>query len=184
MSEGESIFNSNDFNILSVGRLVEQKGYERAIDVFYRLKQEGYKFKWYIIGDGILKKGIQKKINELELNKNICLLGIKDNPYPYIRQCNLFFLPSLYEGFPTVTIEAKVLEKPVLSTEVSGIKEQIINGETGIIVDNNQLSIYFELKSILKNTNSIKSFSSKNGLENIINNNEKYKKIISLLEKK
>lgn len=184
MSEGESIFNSNDFNILSVGRLVEQKGYERAIDVFYRLKQEGYKFKWYIIGDGILKKGIQKKINELELNKNICLLGIKDNPYPYIRQCNLFFLPSLYEGFPTVTIEAKVLEKPVLSTEVSGIKEQIINGETGIIVDNNQLSIYFELKSILKNTNSIKSLSSKNGLENIVNNNEKYKKIISLLEKK
>lgn len=184
MSEGERIFNINDFNILSVGRLVEQKGYERAIDVFYRLKQEGYKFKWYIIGDGILKKGIQKKINELELNKNICLLGIKDNPYPYIRQCNLFFLPSLYEGFPTVTIEAKVLEKPVLSTEVSGIKEQIINGETGIIVDNNQLSIYFELKSILKNTNSIKSFSSKNGLENIINNNEKYKKIISLLEKK
>lgn len=184
MSEGERIFNSNDFNILSVGRLVEQKGYERAIEVFYRLKQEGYKFKWYIIGDGILKKSIQKKINKLELSENICLLGIKENPYPYIRQCNLFFLPSLYEGFPTVTIEAKVLEKPVLSTEVSGIKEQIINGETGIIVDNNELSIYFELKSILKNTNSIKSFSSKNGLENIINNNKKYKRIISLLEKK
>ena len=182
MSEGESIFNSNDFNILSVGRLVEQKGYERAIDVLYRLKQEGYKFKWYIIGDGILKEKIQKKINELELNENICLLGIKENPYPYIKQCNLFFLPSLYEGFPTVTIEAKILEKPVLSTEVSGIKEQIINGETGVIVDNNTEAIYEGMKNLIDN-NELRGYIKNNKkIFEIIDNYTKYIKLLEIIE--
>lgn len=181
MSNATSVFEKDKFNILSVGRLVEAKGYERAIDIFYRLKQEGYDFKWSIIGDGILRENIEKKIKLLGLENNISLLGIKENPYPYIKQCNLFFLPSLYEGFPTVTIEAKILQKPVLSTEVSGIKEQIINNKNGIIVKNDNQYIYNELKVILDDTNIINKLNNNNGLEDIICNDEKYTAFISMV---
>lgn len=183
MSEGKMLFNSNDFNILSVGRLVEQKGYERAIDVFYRLKQDGYKFKWYIIGDGILRQKLQKKIKHLNLENTVYFLGIKKNPYLYIKQCDLFFLPSLYEGFPTVTIEAKVLEKPVLSTEVSGIKEQIINGETGVIVDNNADAIYEGMKNLIDNNELREYIKNNKKISEIIDNYTKYIKLLEIIEK-
>lgn len=183
MAEGEKVFDSNNFNILSVGRLVEQKGYERSIEVVYMLKQEGYKFKWYIIGEGVLRREIEKKIEKLKLEDTVYLLGIKKNPYPYIKQCSLFFLPSLYEGFSTVTIEAKILEKPVLSTQVSGIKEQIINNETGIIVDNNIDSIYYGMKNLIEN-NQLREFIKNNKkISKIIDNHIKYIKLIEIIEK-
>lgn len=182
LSEGETIFNNNEFNILSVGRLVEEKGYERAIEVFYRLREEGYKFKWYIIGDGILRGKLQEKVKSLRLENTVYLLGIKKNPYPYIKQCDLFFLPSLYEGFPTVTIEAKILEKPVLSTEVSGIKEQIINGETGIIVDNNDYKIYEGIKDLIDN-NKLREFIKNNKkISEITDNSTKYIKLLEIIQ--
>ncbi|EOU1135906.1 glycosyltransferase [Clostridium perfringens] len=183
MSKGNNVFNSNDFNILSVGRLVEQKGYERAINIFYRLKQDGYYFKWSIIGEGILRDKLEKKIKLLGLEKDIKLLGIKENPYPYIKQCDLFFLPSLYEGFPTVTIEAKILEKPVLATEVSGIREQIINNKTGLIIKNDDKEIYIALKEILSNKEIIKNIVSNSNLLNIISNYNKYEILINMINK-
>lgn len=180
-SVGKNLFNREQINIVSVGRVVEEKGYERAIDVFYRLKQERYKFKWYIIGDGILKEKVQDKINDLVLNQDIYLLGIKKNPYPYIKQCDLFFLPSLYEGFPTVTIEAKVLERPVLSTEVSGIREQIINWETGLIVDNNEEAIYIGLKTLIENNELRNNLCKNHNIKEITNNEFKYDKFMQLI---
>lgn len=182
MSTSDSVFDENEFNILSVGRLVEQKGYERAIDVFNKLKQEGYDFRWSIIGEGILREKLEEKIKSLGLENDIKLLGIKENPYPYIKQCDLFFLPSLYEGFPTVTIEAKILEKPVLATEVSGIKEQIISKRNGLIVKNDNEHIYKELKDILDDTNILNILKANNGIEAIIDNKEKYKQIINLVK--
>ncbi|EOU1921633.1 glycosyltransferase, partial [Clostridium perfringens] len=166
-----------------VGRLVEQKGYERAINIFYRLKQDGYYFKWSIIGEGILRDKLEKKIKLLGLEKDIKLLGIKENPYPYIKQCDLFFLPSLYEGFPTVTIEAKILEKPVLATEVSGIREQIINNKTGLIIKNDDKEIYIALKEILSNKEIIKNIVSNSNLLNIISNYNKYEILINMINK-
>lgn len=182
MSKGDKVFYDDEFNILSVGRLVEAKGYERAIDVFHKLKQEGYDFRWSIIGEGILREKLEEKIKSLGLKNNIKLLGIKENPYPYIKQCDLFFLPSLYEGFPTVTIEAKILEKTVLATEVSGIKEQIISKRNGLIVKNDNEHIYKELKDILDDINILNILKTNNGIEAIIDNREKYKQIINLVK--
>lgn len=183
MSSKENVLQDENFNILSVGRLVEEKGYERAIDIINKLNNEGYKIKWYIIGDGILRQKLQKKIKHLNLENTVYFLGIKKNPYPYIKQCDLFFLPSLYEGFPTVTIEAKVLEKPVLSTEVSGIKEQIINGETGVIVDNNADAIYQGMKNLIDNNELREYIKNNKKISEIIDNYTKYIKLLEIIEK-
>lgn len=177
----ETLFNNPGINIVSVGRLVHEKGYERAIDIFYRLKRNGYQFNWYIVGDGILRRKLEVKIERLNLQKEVHLVGIKENPYPFIKQSDLFFLPSLYEGFPTVTIEAKILERPVLATEVSGIKEQIVSGETGLIVDNNDEAIYMGLKALIENSELRNNLCKNYNIEKIVNNEFKYDKFLQLI---
>lgn len=174
-------FGCKELVILSVGRLEAPKGYDRALNVIYKLCKEGYKFKWYIIGDGRYRTIIQNLIEEKSLDSVIHLLGTKDNPYPYIKQCDLFFLPSMYEGFPTVTIEAKVLKKPVLSTEVSGIREQIVSGKHGLIVENSEKGIYEGLKYILDNPMLLEKYSCNDGMDDVLDNSRKYKKFMELI---
>lgn len=180
---GTSVYETKSINILSVGRMVEQKGYLRALKVIKRLKGEGYNFTWYIMGDGGDRQKIEEYIKEHQLEKEVRLLGLKDNPYPYIQQCDLFFLPSLYEGFPTVTIEAKVLGKPVLATEVSGIHEQLVSGKHGLIVENSEKGIYEGLKYILGNPELLKKLSDNSGMNNVLDNEEKYNKLIRIMER-
>lgn len=166
--------------ILSVGRICAEKAYPRAIEVINKLISEGYDFKWYIIGDGGERQKIKNKIKEYKLENYIELLGLKDNPYPYIKNCDLFFLPSLYEGFPTVTIEAKVLHKPVLSTEVSGIREQIKNGKQGMIVENSEEGIYYGLKKLFDNPELLCELADNSDMANVLDNEIKYNKLIEL----
>ncbi|MBQ7573010.1 MAG: glycosyltransferase [Clostridia bacterium] len=180
-AEEKNDFKTDGFTIVSIGRMVELKGYSRAIDVLKRLNAEGYGFAWYIIGDGGERTIIEEKIKAYGLENQIKLLGLKDNPYPYIKACNLFFLPSLYEGFPTVTIEAKVLNKPVLATEVSGIREQIENGKTGIIVENSKEGIYQGLKKLLDEPMLLKKLSDNSGMQKVLDNDMKYEQFMNLM---
>ena len=126
--------------------MTPQKAYLRFLDVLGELHKKGYDFLWYVLGDGIEKSKIEEKISELDLSEYVYLVGVSDNPYKYMKNCDLFVLPSEYEGFPTVTVEAKILGCPVLATDVSGIREQLIHGKTGWIVDNNENLIYEGLK--------------------------------------
>lgn len=177
----ESIdFENEQFTLLSIGRLIEAKAYPRAINIVKKLVDEGYEFKWYIIGEGADRPVIEELIDKYNLQNIVILLGIKDNPYPYIKKCDLFFLPSLYEGFPTVTIEAKILNKPVLATDVSGIREQIVDGKHGIVAHNDEESIYTSLKYLLDNQALVQQLSDNSDMERVLNNNTKYEKFLNL----
>ena len=116
--EREGLKNDSEhINILTVGRLViHYKGYDLAIKAAKRLKQNGYKFKWYIVGDGPDKDKIKKLIIKNELTNEFILLGKKDNPYPYMRSCDIYVQPSRKEGFGLTTIEAKILKRPIVCT--------------------------------------------------------------------
>lgn len=124
--------------LISVGRLVEQKGFDIAIDAANILKDKKFKFRWYIIGNGTsyLKLYNQIKINGLE--EYVFLLGENDNPYPYIENADLFIQPSRYEGKSVILTEAKMLEKPIIVTNYATAKDQISNRENGIIVNLNK----------------------------------------------
>lgn len=180
-AEEENPFDTDKLKILSIGRFVEQKAYNRALEIVEKLLKEGYDFCWYILGDGQEKPEMEKMIEEKGIGENVKLLGIKDNPYPYIKNCDLFFLPSLYEGFPTVTIEAKVLERPVLATMVCGIDEQIENGKQGIICENSEEGIYEALKKILDNPELLKELTTNEGMEQVLESETKYEQFISIL---
>lgn len=146
---GFTDINFDGKKILSIGRLDLQKGFDLAIPVINKLIQEGYNLRWYIIGEGNLRKELEELIKEFNLEKYIYLLGQKTNPYSYLSQCDYYFQPSRHEGYGIAVAEARVFCKPILATDFAGAKEQLRNKETGLIVKCNQKEFYEGLKSLL-----------------------------------
>ena len=126
------------------------------------------------MGTGAEQDAILQKIDALGLANCVFLDGVTENPYKYMKNCDLFVLPSGWEGFPTVTVEAKILGCPVLATDVSGIREQLIHGETGWIVENSEDGIYEGLKQLLDTPALIEKLRSNKGMEKILDNNSKF----------
>lgn len=147
----EEKFNKNTFKVCTVGRLVEAKGYDRLLKIHKRLMDEELKHDLIIVGDGPDREKLTKYINDNNLNNSVYLLGSKSNPYKYIKDSDLFVCSSRWEGFSTVISEAVILEKPVLTTRVSGIGELFLDNKYGLITENNEKSLYEGLKEILRN---------------------------------
>lgn len=120
--------------ILSIGRLNEQKGFDMAIQAAALMKAKGLKFKWYIIGNGELKKSLEKQIREKNVSEYFILLGPRENPYVYIKNCSIFVQPSRYEGKSVVLDEVKILAKPIVTTNYPTIRDQLSDDE-GLVVD-------------------------------------------------
>lgn len=137
--------------ILSVGRLDKQKGFDIVIPVIKKLIDENYKIKWFIIGEGNLRKELEFSIKKYGLDNHIFLLGQKTNPYPYIAKCDIYFQPSRHEGYGIAVAEARAFNKPIIVTDFAGAKEQIKNYETGLIVKCNDDALYKGLKLLLDN---------------------------------
>ena len=166
--------------LLSVGRMTEQKKYLRFLDVLARLRDEGLDFSWHVLGDGIQRRQIEEKIHALELSDRVYLHGLSDNPYKYMKNCDLFVLPSGWEGFPTVTVEAKLLGCPVLATDVAGIREQLVHGQTGWITDNHEESIYEGLARLLSSPALLDSLRDDTGVTAICDPHHKHHLFLQL----
>ncbi|MDF2537567.1 MAG: glycosyl transferase group 1 [Herbinix sp.] len=122
------------YKLLSIGRLTSQKGFDVAIQVCSKLKEQGKDFIWYIIGEGEDRKKLEDEINEFNVGDRIKLLGLRMNPYPYIKNCDIYVQPSRHEGYGIAVAEARVLHKPIICTDFVGAFEQITNGINGFIV--------------------------------------------------
>ncbi|MFF2877283.1 glycosyltransferase [Gottfriedia sp. NPDC057991] len=153
MAERESGFdeNFNGIKILTVGRLSIEKGQDLAIRVLSKLKKAGYDVKWYCIGDGEGKAEYLKLIDEYDVSEDFILLGTKSNPYPYMKQCDLYVQPSRHEGYCITLSEARCFNNPIVTTNFTGANEQLINRETGLIVDFDEEEMYKAVKELLDN---------------------------------
>lgn len=121
--------------IVTVGRLSEEKGQAMIPAAVRQLVDCGYDIHWYLIGDGPLRAEVQRQIQKNDVADYVVLLGMQQNPYPYIKQCDIYAQTSFSEGYCTTTMEAKVLQKPVVTTDAPGMREQFVSGENGLIVD-------------------------------------------------
>ena len=135
--------------IVSVGRLSKEKGFDRVPEVARRLMDTGYDFKWYIVGDGDQRHTVETWLHEKQVADRVHLLGHRGNPYPYVQKCDLYVQPSYTEGFCTSTMEAKILHKPVVTTDVPGMREQFVDGENGLIVESSVEGIYDGVRRLL-----------------------------------
>jgi len=120
--------------ILSVGRLTHQKDFVTLIRAFNIVQQKA-KVKLVILGEGEQRKLLEKLIISLNLQNKVSLVGYVENPYPYFKNSDIFVLSSLYEGLPTVLIEALAFGLPIVSTNCpTGPREILENGKYGILV--------------------------------------------------
>ena len=140
---------------VTVGRLHEQKGYDRLLESCNKLINLGYKFELWIIGQGSLRSEYENYIKSNNLGKYIKLLGFKSNPYKYIKCADWFIAPSRYEGYSTVVSEALILGIPVIVTDCSGMDEITEQGKYGMIVENSSEGIFKGLKDVLDNKDLI-----------------------------
>ena len=150
--------------ILTVGRLSNVKGQDLCIKALKKLRDEGYDVRWYCVGDGIYRKKYEKLVYDNNLVEDFIFLGSKTNPYSFMKQCDIYVQPSLHEGYCITLAEAKCFGKPIVTTNFTGAKEQIINRETGIIVECNSNELYQAIKEVIDNSELRKKIS-----RNVIN---------------
>ncbi|PKF75407.1 glycosyltransferase [Chryseobacterium sp. PMSZPI] len=134
---------------ITVGTVYPQKGYDRLLNVHKKLINEGLNHQIIIIGDGYDFENIQAQLNQLGLQETVKMLGFRSNPYPYVKQSDFYIMSSRHEGFPTIIAEALILNKPIVSTDVSGIRDLLQDGKLGIINSNSEEGIYEGMKKIL-----------------------------------
>lgn len=137
--------------ILSVGRLVELKGFHLCVSVCKRLIDEGYKIKWYVAGEGDFRGAIEAEIERYGVKDAFILLGNCSNPYTYINSANICVQPSSYEGYSVAVFEEKYFNKPVVVTSIPSNLEMIRDKENGIVVERNSEDIYRGVKYLLDN---------------------------------
>jgi glycosyltransferase involved in cell wall biosynthesis len=133
---------SAPIEILSVGRLVDFKGFEYLIEACQQLRQRNIQFHCEIIGDGPLREKLQEHIAELRLADRVTLVGAlpQDCVLERLRACDIFALASTTDEngasdiFPTVILEAMASARPVVSTTIAGIPESVVDKETGLLV--------------------------------------------------
>lgn len=144
-----NVFEENQINFLTVARLTEQKAIDRLIKVHSRLIDDGYNHNFYVIGDGPEREKLKQLIKDYNVQDSFILLGKKNNPYPYIKNCDIFALLSMYEGLPMTILEAKILNKPILITNTAA-REAVQNYYKSYITDNNEQGIYNGIKDSIK----------------------------------
>lgn len=139
MSNMENVYedNFNGIRLLTIGRLANQKGYDMALYACKILKEKGINFRWYALGKGPLKAEIEEYIKRHELEEYFVLLGVKANPYPYIKDADIYVQTSRFEGFGLAIAEARMLNTPVVTTEFDAVYNQMIQGKNGLVVDMN-----------------------------------------------
>lgn len=129
-------FVSNKIILCTVGRLTEAKGYDLAIECCDNLVKRGLDFRWIVVGDGSERDRLEKLIAAKGLENIFILIGSKNNPYPYIKNCDIYVQPSRWEGFGITVAEAKILKKAIVVSNIKEFREQIVDNNTGLIFNN------------------------------------------------
>ena len=140
-----------EYIVGTVGRLTEQKGYTYLLQAAQRVVQEMPGTHFWIFGDGELRNSLEEESRALGLSGRVLFWGQKDGILEYVRRFDLFALPSLWEGLPTVLMESMACEVAAVATDIPGTREMIQHGQTGWLVparDAEQLAgqILFALK--------------------------------------
>lgn len=144
--------------ICSVGRLSNEKGFDMAAQAAALLKSRKISFSWYIVGEGGERKKIQEIIVKNHLENCFFLLGIRDNPYPYIKNADIIVQPSRFEGKSMVLDEAKILAKPIIATNYTTVHDQLTE-EEGLIVEMSPEGIADGVQKIVSNESMQSQFS-------------------------
>ncbi len=146
-------FKPNDFTIVTVARLSQEKGIDTAVEACKIAVESNKKIKWYVIGEGNERAKLQQLIADYQLQNHFFLLGLRANPYPYVKHATVYVQPSRYEGKSIAIDEAKILAKPIVVTNFTTAKDQINHLKNGIISGNDATQLANDILMVLNDKN-------------------------------
>lgn len=132
--------------LVSVGRFVPQKAFDRLLRVVNRLYKEGFSLELWLLGDGEQRPLLEQYIRDENLEGIVTLWGFQTNPYPYLQHSDLFVCSSVSEGYSTAVTEALIIGLPVVTTACSGMDELLDNGTYGTVTENDEGALYEGVK--------------------------------------
>lgn len=184
--QSDMLFNHKEMDkksikLLSVGRFSYAKNFDNIPEICKYVVESGLNVKWYLIGFGVEEQLIKSKIKEYNMQEHIFILGKKNNPYPYIKDCDIYIQPSRYEGKAVAVREAQILQKPVIITNFPTAKSQLVEGIDGIIVPMNNKECANGIVDLIKDKKLQNTLIT--NIKNIdYSNEDEIKKIYKLME--
>lgn len=189
VSQGNEVLDkeppTNQVLFISVGRHSPEKGYYRLLDVCARLRDEGYEFSLWLVGDGPEHTRLVHHSEELKLDNVVTFTGATPNPHKYTSKADVFVCSSFSEGYSTACTEAIMLGIPVITTDVAGSKEIIEDSGCGIRCGLDDDSLYQAMKTVLDNQSIISDWKSVlNETKYRFSLNERSQKLFSIINER
>lgn len=174
-------FNKKNCNIVTVGRVTPEKGMDMIPDIVCRLLEKKVNIHWFIVGDGVCLNNIKQSVEHKGISEYVTFAGNQLNPYPFIAKCDIYVQPSYEEGYSTTICEAGILGKAVIATTTSGgIREQIIDGESGLIAEPTSEDLTEQILTLIENP-SKRKILEKNILSRDFSNALEFEKLKNFL---
>lgn len=151
------------FTTLAVGRLAAPKNYLRLLRAHKRLLDEGLPQDLWILGDGPDRGMLEAYIADKQMQDSVWMPGFIENPFPFMREADLLACSSNYEGYSTFVTEGLILGRPIVTTEVSGMRELLGDSEYGMIVGNDDEAFYRGLKKMMTDNSQLGRYAEKAG---------------------
>ena len=156
-----ALFTPDEIKLVGVGNLKPSKGFDRLIRTVKRLREDGFPVHLYLLGKGPEEAKLRALSAESGIGDAVSFLGYQTNPYKYVSRCDLFVCSSHAEGFSTAATEALIVGTPVITTEVSGMREMLGSDEYGVITKNDEEALYLGIKRLLEDPELLAHYREK-----------------------
>lgn len=166
--------------LLTVGRLTYQKGYDYVIKALKLLLDKGYPVFWYVIGEGPEYPKLASAVKALNIENHFIFMGAKQNPYPYYQMADIYVHATRFEGKSIAIQEAQILGCPIIASDCSGNREQIVNGQDGLLCPFTPQGIADAVEALIKNRQTAIQYGQ-NAARKQINHTEELQSIYELL---
>lgn len=176
------VSSDNRIHFTTVGRLVPLKGFDLAIQAAQILKDRNIDFIWHFVGGGGLYNELKSIIDANGLTENVILEGEQLNPYPYIAAADIYVQTSRFEGFGLTIGEAKILGKPIVSTNFPVVYNQITDGKNGLIVEMSAKAIANGITRLVNDTALREALAAAVGSEHNNTAETESNKVINIIE--
>ena len=180
-SKAEQIqFAKDKINLVTVGRISQEKGQDLVPGVAKILIDRGYDINWYLVGDGADRARIEELVIREGVENNVIFAGNQPNPFPYIAACDLYVQPSYTEGFGMTIFEAIILGKTVVATDVGGANELLRDSEDLLFVQPTSKDIADGIERMLTDE-ALRNHIIQNISNRDFSNNKEVEKLISMI---
>lgn len=178
LADEEKFKFDSKISILTIGHVCNNKGTDLAIESMRLLKEKGIDFKWYFLGT--VTEDFSDLISKYSLETSLEFLGVKTNPYPYLKACTIYVHPSRFEGKSIALDEAKILCKPIVVTNFSTVRDQFKNGVNALIADFSPKDIASKIEMLLEDK-ALRNLLIENLNKSVCDNSSEVNKLYSLL---